>query len=589
MKLIKAVEIAYFRSFYKEKLSDLNDLNVVFGRNDSGKSNILRALNLFFNQQTNPSTDFDFSMDFNRKRLSSAAEGENLRKFIYIKVTFTTPPNYRSSLGDEFSVKRQWNISGGQSFHQEISRNVPLTRHQYVTRLLNQIHFHYIPAVKDRRIFSWLFQKIYSIIVGNVDFSKALDRFSTEIQSNTNQLFADLEPILGFRSALAPPKNLTELFAALDVDTRGGDDIGALSLILQRGDGLQVRHIPEILKFISDHDDKQFHVWGFEEPENSLELAFAFDEARRFIEIAKSNNKQLFITSHSPAFFLINRSEATKFFVSRDDQLSHVREVAGNDERESLELMGDNFYLPLISSSLKTSLDEAKKLTEDIDSLRQELSHVDGPILFVEGVTDKTILEIAYEKLFPEVAIPFMIEPAGGTSKMKALCADGPILNLTGNHRKIFVLVDNDFDGRELARVSHSGRWTKGRNGIMWWLLKPSTAYSNRMAEIGFKPEMYYFCIEDCFSVDLRQAAETEIPEIAADYKYNAQRNYPIKIDHPKLIGAISSNPEFRFFLNGPSKTAKGEFAEWLKQQSVDEFEIFRDFFVNLEGQLNEE
>jgi hypothetical protein len=404
-------------------------------------------------------------------------------------------------------------------------------------------------------------------------------------------LFADLEPILGFRSALAPPKNLTELFAALDVDTRAGDDIGALSLILQRGDGLQVRHIPEILKFISDHDDKQFHVWGFEEPENSLELAFAFDEAKRFIEIAKSNNKQLFITSHSPAFFLINRSKATKFFVSRDrdEQLSHVKEVAGDNERESLELMGDNFYLPLISSSLRDSLDEAKKLTKDIDSLRLELTQVDGPLLFVEGVTDKAILEIAYEKLFPGVAIPFEIEAAGGTSKMKALCADGPILNLTGNNRKIFVLVDNDFDGRELAPVSNSGKWARGRNGIMWWLLKPSITYSDRMAEIGFKSEMYFFCIEDCFSVDVRQAAEEQIPEIVTEYKYNAQRNYPTKIDHPKVIGAVNTNPEFRFFINGPSKIAKGEFAEWLKTRPAGEFEVFRDLFVKLEEQLDEE
>lgn len=47
MRLIDKVEIAYFRSMYKDGLSDCAETNIVFGRNDSGKSNILRALNLF--------------------------------------------------------------------------------------------------------------------------------------------------------------------------------------------------------------------------------------------------------------------------------------------------------------------------------------------------------------------------------------------------------------------------------------------------------------------------------------------------------------------------------------------------------------
>ena len=144
MKLIKEVEIAYFRSFLKEKVADVGDLNIVFGRNNSGKSNVLRALNLFFNQQTNPNLSYDFGLDFNHQRSLNATSGEDIRKFIYIKITFNTPSNYRSSLGDVFSVKRQWSISSGQAFHQEISRNVPPARHQYATRLLksNTVSLH---------------------------------------------------------------------------------------------------------------------------------------------------------------------------------------------------------------------------------------------------------------------------------------------------------------------------------------------------------------------------------------------------------------------------------------------------------------
>lgn len=64
MQLIHSIEVAYFRSIYKFQLNDLSDVNVLFGRNDSGKSNVLRALNLFFDGKTNPDQAFDFVRDF---------------------------------------------------------------------------------------------------------------------------------------------------------------------------------------------------------------------------------------------------------------------------------------------------------------------------------------------------------------------------------------------------------------------------------------------------------------------------------------------------------------------------------------------
>lgn len=63
MKLIKKIEINYLRSLYRLEVKDVGDLNVIFGRNDSGKSNLLRGLNLFFNGDTEPTREFDFELD----------------------------------------------------------------------------------------------------------------------------------------------------------------------------------------------------------------------------------------------------------------------------------------------------------------------------------------------------------------------------------------------------------------------------------------------------------------------------------------------------------------------------------------------
>ena len=47
--MISKIEIQYFRSVYRETISSVQELNVFTGKNDVGKSNVLKALNLFFN------------------------------------------------------------------------------------------------------------------------------------------------------------------------------------------------------------------------------------------------------------------------------------------------------------------------------------------------------------------------------------------------------------------------------------------------------------------------------------------------------------------------------------------------------------
>ncbi|MCB0293377.1 MAG: AAA family ATPase, partial [Calditrichaeota bacterium] len=53
MQIIKSIRICNFRSIDEVKLDvSAGDLCIIVGNNDAGKSNILRALNLFFNGET---------------------------------------------------------------------------------------------------------------------------------------------------------------------------------------------------------------------------------------------------------------------------------------------------------------------------------------------------------------------------------------------------------------------------------------------------------------------------------------------------------------------------------------------------------
>lgn len=57
------IEIKNFRSIKSSKI-ELSSLNIFVGLNDAGKSNYLKALNLFFNNETDYGKKFQHDVDF---------------------------------------------------------------------------------------------------------------------------------------------------------------------------------------------------------------------------------------------------------------------------------------------------------------------------------------------------------------------------------------------------------------------------------------------------------------------------------------------------------------------------------------------
>ena len=63
MVVLKRIHIKNFRSI-SDATIDLDDFNFFVGKNDSGKSNVLKAVNLFFNDKTDYDTPFKRNHDF---------------------------------------------------------------------------------------------------------------------------------------------------------------------------------------------------------------------------------------------------------------------------------------------------------------------------------------------------------------------------------------------------------------------------------------------------------------------------------------------------------------------------------------------
>ncbi|ODS40702.1 hypothetical protein BEH94_08750 [Candidatus Altiarchaeales archaeon WOR_SM1_SCG] len=107
MKIIEKIDINYFRSLKKVSLKNVNELNIFSGRNDSGKSNVLKALDLFFNRN-----NISFSDNFNKERLNDVRK-ESIRgkQFIKITITFRNPGTYKT-LPKKFQVSKTWDKTG---------------------------------------------------------------------------------------------------------------------------------------------------------------------------------------------------------------------------------------------------------------------------------------------------------------------------------------------------------------------------------------------------------------------------------------------------------------------------------------------
>lgn len=457
MKLLKKVETHYFRSLYHCTLPNLAHQNVIFGRNDSGKSNLLRALNLFFNDESEFNRHLDFEIDLSDIRRQQAREGKT-RQFIWVKITFSVPENYVNSLGEEISIKRQWNRDGvmNETVH---TKNGFKHNSQRLTRFLNDIDFTYIPAVKGLDVFGDLIERIYSAAAGSSNISEATDSFIGALGNETRQLTNQLGALFGGPARFSEPTDMSEIFRTLDI-SHGQENH---SLLRQKGDGIKARHIPELLRYINETEARsRFYIWGFEEPENSLDLGAAAIEAQRFREFSLRDDTQIFLTTHSPAFYqssLTEEAEIRRFFISKQRSFdggvapsNAAQEIDTLDQADDKMQEAGLLQLPTVIRHieyLNTQLDNA---SQEAAKLRRKLAELQNPTLFVEGKSDIPHLDAAFARL--GVGDEISVKEMSGSAKKDASAIISNLVISGGfsANNKALLLFDNDNKGREALK-----------------------------------------------------------------------------------------------------------------------------------------
>lgn len=285
MSIIKKIEIRSFRSIHYLAIDNgLEDLNVFVGNNDIGKSNILRALNLFFNNQTDIGKPLDFWEDFNKKLKRVSGKGQ------YIKISLEIDLKYETNKYVRWT--RQWNNHGLRVIDEKkvfTNENEPsdFVVGSRAPGWLDRIIFRYIPAIKSPLYFQHLFEELHDVLSSSYSeqFQENTKSLIESIQNITNDITIELTETLSIANKISIPTDLKIFFGSLDFSLQEDNRSFNLSAI---GDGIKVRHIPVILKFLAQKAkinkrgalDIQT-IWGFEEPENNLEMSHAFEVAKK--------------------------------------------------------------------------------------------------------------------------------------------------------------------------------------------------------------------------------------------------------------------------------------------------------------------
>jgi len=437
MRLIRAIRITGFRSCKDVSLDDISDFSVLMGANNTGKSNILRAINLFFNDEIEEGVSADAIRD------SSVTKGR--KKEFFVEIKFTLPEAFRfhkklkkagveKELFGEVSTSKErkiW-IKKRWYYDQAVGRTVVDVcykkdgRDEYekagpeafdkqiqIERFLNLINLTYIPSHRDPGLIIRNVEKrIRGLVVrryklkkkvhetsgdnkkkGEKDFLKELAKAASPIMKPvTNEIIKTFPDIRDVKVRIPKALHDIALILGYEAHTRAGKKMG----FRLQGSGFQTQ-LMFLLRELADTSYsldfgwKQATLWCLEEPESFLHWDLEGELGRYFRTITEKKRLQIIASTHSGVMAL---NSFNGYYLSTNLESGYT----SAENMEPPELVHKSY------SSGVTGLIHALTL------------HKYSPLVFVEGISDELILSKASQEL--------ELNPAGAIISLTSLEKD---------------------------------------------------------------------------------------------------------------------------------------------------------------------
>ena len=376
MIIINFIEINNFRSIVKlERGLNPNQLNIIVGQNDIGKSNFLKALNLFFNGETEIGNTLRFIDDFSKYAITPNKKAEEIK----IKITFKIPERFKDK--ENLVWTKTWRKEGiiNSNDIKTVSGKEPIGRSGGL-QWIKKIKFKYVPAIRGSEYFNYLMGDLHDALseISPTAFNDASTKFVDGLKSQVELLVQNITTELGYSSQIGMPSDFKLLFSTLDFSLNKG---GAMISLNKRGDGIKAQHIPIILKFIANHYKSSAGkavinpdtIWGFEEPENNMEMGNAFKLSKIFANF--SDDLQIFINTHSPAFYSLAKEFTGKtnlYLVKSENEKSGTKlnKIVVDDIQILDKEVG---ILPIITDYIAKEVEQrqsAERKAEELSKLK---------------------------------------------------------------------------------------------------------------------------------------------------------------------------------------------------------------------------
>lgn len=382
MELIHNIRVEGFRSIGDHPLAVVGGMTTLVGKNSSGKSNVLRALNLFFNHEVDPGVALEFSRDLHVAPGPKAKKKRRIR----VSVEFHLPDNFhfpkaisgaRARLGPQFRIVQTWE----RDRQDRIAHTIALSDFsgteedgaELAGQFLNLLTYRYIPnrtvpALVLRDESRALAKSIQIRLKGNTSVNDLLEalhgaagRLLKPIGRSLRSTGAPLD-----NPQVAAPGDLGELLTVTGFQATG---LGGATVRDQEwGSGHQAFFLYELLCALDTHYSKFFGwkqatIWGVEEPESGLhrdlETGLA-RELRRWVGDLRCK-LQIIATTHSPVFAM---ASDVGYWSSIESGVSSFEPMAIPDLVRSAEIDGVSGWIQPI------------------------LAFPSNPVILVEGATD---------------------------------------------------------------------------------------------------------------------------------------------------------------------------------------------------------
>jgi hypothetical protein len=360
LKLIRSIEVEKFRSCDSVRLEDVGDVTALVGPNNSGKSNVLRALHLFFNDETDPGVFVDFDVDY---RLGLASKK---KKSISVCVEFELPDKFRfrkglepvaELLGRRLWVRKTWTLDLDEPIIEIREpdgrfRRVVGEESDRVTQFLNLISFRYVPnraipaqviREQSRGVLRQLARRL--LARSGRDVTPILDNMRLVAKEMVAPIAADLTRVCGGISdlELSTPGSVFDMLS--QAGFRAG--VGAYGQIDDTSLGAGVQNILmfHVLYMIDQGEFQGFGwrqaaIWAVEEPESALHrhLQVRLASLLRAYALPTDSRFQILLTTHNDVFvygattgFLVSLDESPASIVQPRPILSLAREAASQE------------------------------------------------------------------------------------------------------------------------------------------------------------------------------------------------------------------------------------------------------------------